>query len=312
MPTPYLVLAAPGMLSVQENMIQKNPEMFEVCDICMESFPDGTPNIIIQNVQELRFRNVIFLTSFTNMADVLSQIAVIYAVPRYLAKSFTVVLPFFPTGTMERVDVEGQVATAATLTRMLSATPITSSGPTRFVIFDIHALQERFYFHDNVVPCLLSAIPALLRILKQKYKQEELAIVFPDDGAKKRFAHFFKGWEMVVFTKMREGNKRVLKVTEGDPSGKHCVIVDDMVQSGGTMLQCKDELKARNAAKISCYVTHGVFPNQSWKKFVDAGIDTFFLTDSIPQTTAAVKDVKPFEIVPLAGEIVEYFKECVW
>jgi phosphoribosylpyrophosphate synthetase len=68
-----------------------------------------------------------------------------------MVRSLTLVLPYFPTATMERVEEEGQIATAKTLARMLSAIPITNAGPTRLVCFDIHALSERFYFADSYV-----------------------------------------------------------------------------------------------------------------------------------------------------------------
>ena len=76
--------------------------------------------------------------------------------------SFTLILPFFPTGTSERVEREGEIATAVTLARILSNIPPSRGGPCSTLIFDIHALQERFYFGDNILPCFESGIPLLL------------------------------------------------------------------------------------------------------------------------------------------------------
>jgi hypothetical protein len=72
---------------------------------------------------------------------------------RYLARRFTVIIPWYPTGTMERIQVIGEVATASTLARMLSITPPASSGSSQLCIFDLHALQELFYFTDHVNVC---------------------------------------------------------------------------------------------------------------------------------------------------------------
>lgn len=74
------------------------------------------------------------------------QFAVITALPKLLPKSFKLFLPFFPTGTMERVSKLGEVATANSLARMLSTIPNCSKGPAQICIFDIHALQNQFYF----------------------------------------------------------------------------------------------------------------------------------------------------------------------
>jgi len=71
--------------------------------------------------------------------------AVILSLPRYFARSLTLVLPYFPTGTMERIEQEGQIATAVTLATILSAIPLCSAGPARIVIYDIHALQGEIF-----------------------------------------------------------------------------------------------------------------------------------------------------------------------
>eukprot|EP00992_Anisonema_acinus_P013450 TRINITY_DN8742_c0_g1_i1.p1 TRINITY_DN8742_c0_g1~~TRINITY_DN8742_c0_g1_i1.p1 ORF type:complete len:199 (-),score=51.48 TRINITY_DN8742_c0_g1_i1:247-843(-) len=186
---------------------------------------------------------------------------------------------------MERVDHEGQIATAMTLSRMLSVAPLTQQGPVKFVIFDIHALQTRFYFQDSILPCLLSAMPRFLRELEREHVAEKIAIVFPDDGSKKRFSTFFPAhFEKVVCSKMRVGDERLLKVTEGDPSGRHCFVVDDLVQSGGTLINCNVEMRALGAARVSAFVTHGVFPNESWRKFTPphSNWDIVYITDTIP------------------------------
>jgi phosphoribosylpyrophosphate synthetase len=95
---------------------------------------------------------VIFLASFHDPRVVFEQLSLIYALPRYLVRSFRLILPFFPTGTMERVDKEGQVVTAKSLATMLSQIPLSARGPAQIITFDIHALQERFYFTDRVIP----------------------------------------------------------------------------------------------------------------------------------------------------------------
>lgn len=80
-------------------------------------------------------------------------------------ESLTVVLPFYPVGTMERVVTEGQVATAATYANMFSNLP-NCGRPTRLMIYDLHTLQNRFYLHNNAVASLQTAIPLLIERLK--------------------------------------------------------------------------------------------------------------------------------------------------
>jgi len=234
---------------------------------------------------------------------------VLYVLPRYSCRSVTVVLPYFPTGTMERVEHEGQVATAMTLARMMGGMPLGQRGPAKLMIYDIHALQVRFYFSDTVLPVLLTAIPLLKRVLCKRYvdPQREIVITFPDDGACKRFARYFDGYELVICAKVRDGDKRVVRVKDGEVSGRATLIVDDLVQTGGTLIECKNALVAAGATSVGCFVTHAVFPNQSWKRFTpEAGqdFDTFYVTDSCTDTVKQLRGRKPFEVISLANDIV--------
>ena len=241
---------------------------------------------------------------------VFEQLTIIFALPRMFVGSFTLVLPFFPTGTSERIDSEGEVPTAVTLSRMLSHIPLSRGGPSGLVIYDIHALQERFYFGDNVLPLFESGIPLLKRELSAQPDSDDIVIAYPDEGAWKRFHMYFKGVPEVVCTKVRDGEKRIVRLKEGAPEGKHVVIVDDLVQSGGTLIECQKLLATHGAKHVSAYVTHGVFPNESYQRFVPdggagaaAGFRFFWLTDSCPQTAKAVAARPPFKILSLAESI---------
>lgn len=90
-----------------------------------------------------------------------------------------------------QVEAEGDVATAFTLARILSDIPLSRGGPTSVVIFDIHALQERFYFGDTVLPLFESGIPLLRARLKSLPDADNVTIAYPDEGAWKRFHYQF-------------------------------------------------------------------------------------------------------------------------
>ncbi|CAH1773697.1 unnamed protein product [Owenia fusiformis] len=269
-------------------------------------FNDGFPNLFINDVKEIAGKDVIFLASFHSPQVIFEQLGIMYAIPRYLARSFTVILPYFPTGTMERVDKEGQIATAKTLAAMLSHIPMTSRGPAQLVIFDIHALQERFYFSENVIPRLESAIPLLLREMRNLGDKNNLAIAFPDDGAHKRFNSFFPGARFIICSKIRDGDQRVVKINEGDPMGLHVIIVDDLIQTGGTLKECGRALLKAGADKISAYVTHAVFPKDSWKSFTGDSVkfENFWITDSVPHSTQIAQH-SPFKLLSLSDVIAD-------
>ncbi|KAL6969419.1 ribose phosphate diphosphokinase subunit prs3 [Sarracenia purpurea var. burkii] len=219
--------------------IAAESDAIELRSISWRTFEDGFPNLFISNAHGIRGQHVAFLASFTSPGVIFEQLSVIYALPKLFVSSFTLVLPFFPTGTSERMEEEGDVATAFTLARILSNVPISRGGPTSLVIFDIHALQERFYFGDNVLPCFESGIPLLKNRLQQLPDSDNISIAFPDDGAWKRFHKQLQHFPTIICAKVREGDQRIVRIKEGDPGGRHTVIVDDLVQSGSTLIECQ-------------------------------------------------------------------------
>ncbi|XP_065852311.1 ribose-phosphate pyrophosphokinase 4 [Euphorbia lathyris] len=292
--------------------VASQSDLITLQSINWRNFADGFPNLYINNAQEIRGQHVAFLGAFSSPAVIFEQLSVIYALPRLFVASFTLVLPFFPTGSFERMEEEGDVATAFTMARILSNIPISRGGPTSLVIYDIHALQERFYFGDHVLPLFETGIPLLMQRLQQLPDSENIVVAFPDDGAWKRFHKLLDHFPTVVCAKVREGDKRIVRIKEGNPAGCHVVIVDDLVQSGGTLIECQKVLAAHGAAKVSAYVTHGVFPKRSWERFTHKSDETsenafayFWITDSCPLTVEAIANKSPFEILSLAGSIAD-------
>lgn len=301
---------SPEMKQLAEEILQLpgNQALLFPGQIEWKNFEDGFPNLFINNVDSIRGRHVVFLASFLNPSSLLAQLAVLYALPKYLVKSLILVCPYFPTGTMERVDAEGQIATAVTFARLLSNIPLTQRGPAKLIIYDIHALQNRFYFGDTSVPLLVSAVPLFISKLESSHSDEEISIAFPDEGACKRFGKMFAGFELVICTKVREGDKRIVSVKEGEIKNRHVFIIDDLVKTGGTLIECKNGLYRLGAAKVSAFVTHAVFPLESWKRFTqpkegEQPFHHFYTTNSCPETADTIQGKKPFEVLSLAQSI---------
>jgi phosphoribosylpyrophosphate synthetase len=221
-----------------------------------------------------------------------------------------VIVPFFAVGTMERIDEYGQVPTALTLAKMMSATPLAAHGPTQFVIFDIHALATQHFFGDSIQVRLKSCIPLLHDALVKLPDVDKVVIGFPDEGARKRFKGKLDAFgEPIVCIKKREGDVRKITIQEGEPAGRHVVLVDDLVQSGSTLMEAAKALRAAGAARVSAYVTHAVFPKEAWRRFLPPEdgtrpvIETFYITNSVPTVASQLVGVAPFEILSIAGTI---------
>ncbi|CAF2752370.1 unnamed protein product [Rotaria sp. Silwood2] len=279
----------------------------ELGDIEWKVFSDNWPNIFIHNSEQIRNSHVLFLASFHSPQTIFEQISLLYHLPKYLCRSLKVLLPYFPTGTMERIQIQGEIATAYSLAQMLSSIPLTRTGPCEVVTFDIHALQNQFYFSSNVIVRLESTVGLLLDALNNRENQnEKFAIAFPDDGAHKRFAHMFEEnrYPIVICSKIREDDKRITTIKEGNPTGYHCIIIDDLVQSGGTLIECAQALLKTGAVNISAFVGHGIFPNESWKKFIHSNnpkvrFDTFYVTNTYPNTQVLIGK-PPFKVISIA------------
>lgn len=316
-PTTTPLLAVDAMVPLARRMQNAYPDRFHYCETAWDKFSDGTDHI--QYSPHLAGRHVLFLASFHNTSITLSQLQVFISLLQHsLIQSLTIVLPYYPVGTMERMTTEGQVATAATYAHMLSTLPRVSQ-PTRVMMYDVHTLQNRFYLHTNAVASLQTAIPVWKRAVgwgREGFSCEIDAIAFPDDGAAKRFAREFlkedQDQDIIVCGKSRDKDNddtRRVVLQDGDPKGKRVVVVDDLVQSGGTLYETAKVLLAAGAKSVSAYVTHAVFPDKCWKRFVNGGdrygvFDRFWVTNSIPTVTGEIPTDSIFEVLDLTELIV--------
>jgi len=215
--------------TAMKDLAKKIAEDEKIClgEIDWKIFPDKMPNIFIKNVEfDVDGEDVAFLASLSDKKDLLAQLSVIYALPRYGAKSLKIILPYFPVGTMERVEREGEIATAMTLARMFNAVECEKAP---LYIFDIHDNHERFYFQHPIIPKFRSAL-----FLINDFIKENTVICFPDEGAWKRFGGRVLV-DQILCHKERLGKKREVKIIEGNPRGKDVIIVDDLVMTGGTL-----------------------------------------------------------------------------
>ena len=200
---------------------------------------------------------------------------------------------------MERVEEYGRVATAKSLARLLSSIPTGAHGPVQICICDIHTLQNHFYFSDNI----LVRLETCTGLIKDEMKSiKNCSVAFPDEGAHKRYSKIFKEFPQIICTKIRDGNKRIVTLKEGDAKDMNVVIVDDLVQTGGTLAETGMLMKSNGCLSVSCFCTHSVFPKESWKRFVEKGkneglFQTFYITDTIPMITDELKKHEPFKVL---------------
>jgi ribose-phosphate pyrophosphokinase len=299
----YMLLASRQMTDVAARVIRLRPEI-KLGEISWKRFPDSFPDTFIHDIEGVKKSHVSFLACFDTPDTIFEQVSVMYTLASLRPRSLRFLLPYFPTGTMERRDHEGQVATAGTLAQMFSAVAPAGPGSVPLFIWDIHALPIREFFGVNISPQFKTGT----KLLKERLIGRDVSIAFPDEGAYKRFHGMFEEngkplYPTIICRKVRDGDQRLVAIIEGTARGRDVVIVDDLVHSGGTTLMCLKALQTAGARSVSAYATHGVLEKQAWKKFLKAGFNKVWITDSCPETAKAVEGAEPFEVLSLAKSI---------
>jgi phosphoribosylpyrophosphate synthetase len=276
---------APGTEEIASEIVALDDHRIERGSIRWEQFPDGTPHNFIEHLdRDVRDRDVIFLANFEDTRDIFTQMSVIYAFPRYDARSLKILIPFFPTATMDRIIKDGDILTSMTLVRMLDATDETQHGYPRIIILDPH--DEHLYTSfRNAVVRFTSAMPLLMQGVRTSRASDgnrPRKVCFPDAGARKRYGADID--DAIICAKVRRPDGGVeVKIVEGDPTGCHVTIVDDMLQKGNTATECAIKLYAAGALAVAIRAVHGVLPHPSVSILGTARATEFVVTDSLPK-----------------------------
>jgi len=271
----YAVLWHEKAEALARELLDLDHSRFEPFDVKWEHWNDGTDHIVITKMNTekktdgvLSNRHVLFVASFHDNSDTLSQLHLLHYVCLQLRPaSVTVVLPFIPTGTMERIapGKEGDVPTAFTLASMFNGLPFNPG--VRIMTYEIHALQIAFYFQVKSGITPHSAIPMLINHTRNAGID---CVVFPDDGANKRFSGYFPLEKFHVVTCAKQhasdekSTKKTLRIELGNPEGRNVIIVDDMTRSGSTMFECMKAVIEKGAKSVSMFVTHAAFTDEFW------------------------------------------------
>jgi phosphoribosylpyrophosphate synthetase len=285
---PESVLA--GQIFELPSRVVDGPDLRVLCEPSYETFRDGSDNIHIPGLVP---GNNVFVDSdvflFCTFGDndvTMKALHVAIVLLESFIHSLTIVIPFMKCATMERVITEGTVATASTTARLLSNLP-SCGRPVRVVTYDLHTLQNRFYLSGNALASLHSLVPAALPFVWESVGGKSgCRAVFPDAGALKRFgAVVDTGQEPVFCSKQREGDRRIVEVHDNGVSvqGQHCLVVDDLLRTGGTLIECARALKNRGATSVSALCLHVADCEGLAKVAASRVFTNVFVTDTVPK-----------------------------
>ncbi|MGD8228038.1 MAG: ribose-phosphate pyrophosphokinase [Desulfobacteraceae bacterium] len=288
-----------------------NPELTrEVCDylgiepgkLAAKTFSDG--ETLIEIHENIRGGDVFVLQSTsTPVNDNLMQLLIMMdALRRASAERITAIIPYYGYGRQDR-KVKPRVPISAKLVADL----ITTAGAHRVVSMDLHAGQIQGYF--NIPVDNLFAAPLLLKYIRTHF-ENDLVIVSPDAGGVERARAFAKRLEatLAIIDKRRDApNIAEAMNIIGEVDGKTAVILDDMVDTAGTLTQGAAALKEKGAAKIYACCTHPVLSGAAIEKIEASPIDRLVVTNTIPLNEKSQKCAKinVLSVAELLGETIK-------
>jgi ribose-phosphate pyrophosphokinase len=246
---------------------------------------------------------VIQSTSYPANDTLMELLVTMDALRRSSARRITAVMPYFGYARQDR-----KTASRSPISAKLVANLITVAGANRVLTMDLHAAQIQGFF-DIPVDTLYAA-PLYSRDIREHYEGRDVMIVSPDVGGVVRAREIARrlGCDLAIIDKRREraGHSEVMNVI-GDVEDRDCILVDDMVDSGGTHCNAAEALIARGARSASAYVTHGVLSGGAVARIVTSPIEMMTITDSIVATedVKQARNIRQVTIAPLIAEAMQ-------
>jgi ribose-phosphate pyrophosphokinase len=239
-------------------------------------------------------------TSFPANDHLMELLIIADALRRSSAKRITAVLPYFGYARQDR-RASGRTPISAKLV----ANMITTAGVDRVLTIDLHAGQIQGFF-DIPTDNLYSA-PVMVRDIKEHVDTRNAMVVSPDVGGVVRARALAKRIDvpLAIVDKRREraGESEVMNII-GDVEGKSCILVDDIIDSGGTLCNAADALMAKGAKDVSAYITHGVLSGGAVSRIASSKLKELVITDTI-QPSEAVKVARNIRVITVADLLGE-------
>ncbi len=250
---------------------------------------------------------IIQSTSFPANDNLMELLVTLDALKRASARRATAVIPYYGYARQDRKS-GGRTPISAKLV----ANMITAAGADRVLTLDLHAGQIQGFFDiptDN-----LYAAPVFVKDIKERYDGEDLVMISPDVGGVLRARAVARRLDadLAIVDKRREraGVSEVMNII-GDVEGRRCILVDDIVDSAGTLCNAAEALMDRGARSVAAYVSHGVFSGGAVARVTASPMEAMVTTDSILATEAVrvAKNIRQLSIAPLIAEAIRRISE---
>ena len=268
-----------------------------------EVFQFSNENIFVRFRENIRGRDVFLIQPFSSPVNqnIMELLIMIDAAKRASAGRITAVIPYYAYGRTDKKDQP-----RVPITGRLLADLITVAGAERVLTIDLHAGQIQGFF--NIPVDELTAIPLIADYFLDR--DDAGVVVAPDVGSTKRARDVAERWgePLAIIEKRRFGNSdRSESVTViGEVKGRKAIIVDDEVDTGGSLVSAAETLLAQGATSVSAAVTHAILSPPSQERMKNSVIDQLVVSDTLPMTDKHISglDIKVVSVAPLLGEAI--------
>ena len=279
----------------------------KITDASIRRFADE--EVYVEIKENIRGEDVFIIESLSFPANdnLMELLVIIDALKRASAKRITAVIPYYGYARQDR-----KPGPRTPISAKLVANLITTAGADRVLTLDLHAEQIQGFFDiptDN-----LFAGPVFAKDINEKYKIENLVAVSPDIGGVVRARAIANklGASIAIVDKRRPkaGESEVMNII-GDVAGKDCIILDDIIDSAGTICNAADKIIELGASSITAYTTHGVLTGKAIEKIEKSKLTELVITDSIKndKKTELSKKIRVISVADLLGEAIKRISE---
>ncbi|WP_338791767.1 ribose-phosphate diphosphokinase [Bernardetia sp. MNP-M8] len=299
-----LVFSTQKYAYFQEAFI-KEKTIFEKGELEYKLFPDGESYYRI--LSKLQSKEAVLIGGTVSEQDTMELYDLASGLVDEGIKKLTIIIPFYGYSTMERTVKSGEIVTAKTRARLLSAIPQSYSG-NRIIMVDLHVSGLQYYFERGVHTVHLYAKPLILEAAR-KLGGKDFVLASADAGRAKwvESLAFDLGVDAAfVYKRRSSGSDTEITGINADVRGKKVVLYDDMIRTGGSLVNAAKVYKEAGAEQIFVVATHGVFPNGSVKRLEESKlIERIIVTDTHPNARAAAQKTDFIEISSISDLLIQ-------
>jgi ribose-phosphate pyrophosphokinase len=262
----------------------------EIGDVETHPFPDGERYLRI--VTPADGRDVVLVGGTISYETTIELYDLACGLAKYGARRFSIVIPYFGYSTMERAGKRGEIVTAKNRARLLSSIPATPAQ-SRILLFDLHAEGIPHYFEGVTRPVHVYGKTFVTEVAR-RIGGDDFVLACTDAGRAKWVESLANDMQVpasFVFKRRIDGERTVVTAVSAQVDGKCVVIYDDMIRTGGSLLNAAEAYRAAGATRIAAIATHGLFPGDALERLRASGLfETIECTDSHPRARALAGD----------------------